>query len=188
MGRPGDALAANEVARSLPIARRDPLFTSLGHARQAAIHGPTDEATAVQRSLGEARDVLDRAQPGFTRPVWLTAHYDQATLDSLALAAYLPLGRYDDNEAHAHRSLALLRPHMQRSRAITQARLARAQLGQSDLEPAVNTAMSIPTGLCAHPRVAGMLNRFGASLNALAPGSSHAQRWDQYAHDTQGIT
>lgn len=44
MVRPADALAANDVARRLPIARRDPLFASLGHARHAAIHGLTGDA------------------------------------------------------------------------------------------------------------------------------------------------
>ncbi|MEJ8648566.1 hypothetical protein WKI65_10835 [Streptomyces sp. MS1.AVA.3] len=33
MGRPWDALAANDVARALPVTRRDPLFAALGHAR-----------------------------------------------------------------------------------------------------------------------------------------------------------
>ncbi|MFI9329488.1 hypothetical protein ACIGZJ_18310 [Kitasatospora sp. NPDC052868] len=185
MGRPGDALAANDVARSLPIARRDPMFASLGHARHAAIHGLTGDTNAVRRCIGRAQEALGRADPDANRPFWLAAHYDQAELESLALAAYLSLGRHEDAEAHAHRSLALLRPHMQRSRAITQARLARAQLGQGDVEPAVATATAVPIGLSAHPRVAGMLDRFGAALHALAPGSGHAQAWDQYTRDTR---
>ncbi|MFG2848671.1 helix-turn-helix transcriptional regulator [Kitasatospora sp. NPDC048296] len=185
MRRPGDALAANDVARSLPIARRDPLFASLGHARHAAIHGLTGDVNAVRRSVGRAQDALDRAGAGLDRPVWLTAHYDQAELDSLALAAHLALGRYEDAEAHAHRSLALLRSHMQRSRAITHARLARAQLGQGGLEPAVTTAMGIPGVLAAHPRVAGMLDRFGSALVNVAPNSPHAQLWNQYTQDNR---
>ncbi|GAB2720284.1 hypothetical protein [Kitasatospora kifunensis] len=63
--------------------------------------------------------------------MWITAHYDQAELDSLGLAAHLSLGRYEEAEAHARRSLAQLRPHMKRSSAITGARLARAQLGMA---------------------------------------------------------
>lgn len=185
MRRPGDALAANDVARNLPIARRDPLFASLGHARHAAIHGLTGDVNAVRRSVGRAQDALDRAGGGLARPVWLAAHYDQAELDSLALAAHLALGRYEDAESHAHHSLALLRSHMQRSRAITHARLARAQLGQGDLEPAVSTAMGIPAELAAHPRVAGMLDRFGSALKDVAPSSPHTQLWSQYAHDNR---
>ncbi|MFD7415103.1 helix-turn-helix domain-containing protein [Kitasatospora purpeofusca] len=183
--KPNEALAANDVARNLPIARRDPLFASLGHARHAAIHGLTGDVNAVRRSVGRAQDALDRAGTSDVRPVWLAAHYDQAELDSLALAAHLALGRYEDAEFHAHRSLGLLRPHMQRSRAITNSRLARAQLGQGDLEPAVTTAMAVPAELAAHPRVAGMLDRFGSALLDVAPNSPHAQLWDQYTHDNR---
>ncbi|SOB83124.1 helix-turn-helix domain-containing protein [Streptomyces sp. 1331.2] len=188
MGRPADALAANDVARGLPISRRDPLFASLGHARHAAILGLTGDANAVQRLVGRAQDALDRADPQTSRPVWITAHYDQAELESLALAAHLALGRHADAEAHAHRSLALLRPHMQRSRAITSARLARAQLGQGDVEPAVATAVGIPANLTVHPRVAGMLERFGTQLHALAPESGHTQVWEDYSRDARRTT
>ncbi|WP_405009926.1 hypothetical protein [Kitasatospora sp. NBC_01539] len=188
MRRPADALATNDVTRNLGLTRRDPLFASLGHARQAAIHGLTGDANAVRRSIDRAQESLDRAQPDRPRPVWLTTHYDQAELDSLALAAYLALGRYEDAEAQAHRSLALLRPHMRRSQAITSARLARAQLGQGDVEPAVTTAMSIPRPLAAHPRVSGMLRGFGATLSTVAGDSEHTRTWHQFAQDTGRIS
>lgn len=186
MVRPADALAANDVARRLPIARRDPLFASLGHARHAAIQGLTGDVRAVRQALGHAQDALHQADPRERRPVWMTAFYDQAELENLALAAYLSLGDYEGAEAHAHRSLAQLRPEMQRTRTITTARLAQAQLGQGDLEPAVATAMSIPaepTG--QHPRVTGMLHDFGNALRLTAPSSPHTRTWDEYVHDSQ---
>ncbi|MDX2974177.1 hypothetical protein [Kribbella solani] len=99
----------------------------------------------------------------------------QAELENLALAGYLALGDYEDAEGNAHRSLALLRPGMRRTRSITTARLAKARLGQCDLEEAVATAMSIPlepTGL--HPRINSMLQDFGSTLRIVAP-SSHPQ-------------
>jgi hypothetical protein len=71
--------------------------------------------------------------------------------------------------------MALLRPHMRRSRAIATARLAHAQLGQGDLEPAVATATSI--GI-SHPRVARMLEEFGNRLHGVAPHSRAARTWD----------
>lgn len=182
MARPADALAANDVARHLPIARRDPMFASLGHARHAAIHGLTGDARAVRQTLGHAQDALQQATSGQQRPVWINAFYDQAELDNLALAAYLALGDYEQAEAHAHRSLALLRPEMRRTRAITTARLAHAQLGQGDLEPSVTTAMSIPNDPTGqHPRVLGMLQDFGDALRIAAPSSQHTHTWDQYA-------
>ncbi|RLU94613.1 hypothetical protein CTZ27_18020 [Streptomyces griseocarneus] len=183
IGRPADALAANDVARGLPVARRDPLFASLGHARQAAIHGLTGDATAVRRSLGYAQDALERSGRDEPRPVWMAAFYDQAELDGLAVAAYLALGQYEDAEAHAHRSLAGLRPYMHRSRAITTARLARAQLGQGSVEAAVATAATVPTEAMSHPRVAGMLTDFGRRLRVTAPGSTHVRTWDEHTHN-----
>ncbi|MFD0274511.1 helix-turn-helix domain-containing protein [Kitasatospora sp. NPDC127111] len=184
LGRPGDALAANDVARSLPIARRDPMFASLGHARHAAIHGLTGDTNAVRRSLGRAQEALDRADPSAPRPVWITAFYDQAELDSLALAAHLSAGNWEDAEAHAHRSLAGRRESMQRSRAITTVRLAHAQLGQGDFEQAVSTAMVMPAEVSNHPRVIGMLTAFGTKLDDLAPRSSPARAWADYARTT----
>lgn len=185
MGRPADGLAANNVARGLPIARRDPLFASLGHARHAAILGQTGDSNAVKRAIGRAQDSLDRADPAVSRPVWIAAHYDQAELDSLALAAHLALGGFEEAEARAHRSLSMLRPHMQRSRGIATARLARAQLGQGDLDHAISTAMSVPADQASHPRVAGMLSRFGQNLHTLAGDSEHARLWGQYTNDTR---
>lgn len=183
LGRPSDALAANDVARNLSIARRDPLFGSLGHARHAAIHGTTGDRTAVRRSLGHAQEALDRAADDVPRPVWIEAFYGPSELDSLALAAHLALGNWSAAEAHAHRSLAALRPHMHRSRAIATARLARAQLGQGDLEPAVSTAMSIPREAIRHPRISGMLSVFGTRLRECAPRSPHTHTWTQYERE-----
>ncbi|MFE5586286.1 hypothetical protein ACFQ87_34065, partial [Kitasatospora sp. NPDC056531] len=63
-----------------------------------------------------------------------------------------------------------------------------AALGQGDLEPAIVTAMGITSDLSVHPRVAGMLNRFGDALHGLAGGSRHTQLWDQYTRDIRRTT
>ncbi|MET8723807.1 XRE family transcriptional regulator [Streptomyces misionensis] len=181
LGRPGDALAANGVARSLHLTRRDPLFASLGLARQGAIHGAAQDRTSARRAFGQAQDALDRAEPDAPRPVWLTAFYDQAELNSLALAAYLALGEYPTAEAHAHRCLSDLRPYMARSRAIATTRLAHAQLAQGDAEAAVATAMKVPASAATqHARVSRMLQEFGAALRATAYGSPTVQTWTEH--------
>ena len=181
MGRPSDAFAANDVARGLHITRRDPMFASLGLARQAAIHGAAQERTGTKRTFDQAQEAMDRADPHAPRPVWLVAFYDQAELDSLALSAYLALGDYQTAEAHAHRCLSGLRPHMARSRAITQTRLAHAQLAQGEVGAAVAAAMKVPaTAATQHPRVSRMLNEFGAALHATAPGRSTVQTWTEH--------
>ncbi|UZJ31293.1 hypothetical protein [Streptomyces endophytica] len=182
MGRPEEAIAANDVARSLSITRRDPLFASLGLARQAAIHGIARNLKAARRSFDQAQDAMNRADPAADRPVWMTSFYDQAELNSLALTGYLALGDYETAEAHAHRCLAALRPHMRRSKAIATTRLACAQLGQGDVEAAASTAMSVPADAAAHhPRVAGMLHTFNSRINTAAPNSSTARMWNQHA-------
>lgn len=184
LGQAADAIAANDVARSLSITRRDPLFASLAYARHAAILGLTGDRAAVQRAIGNAQAALDKADPSARRPVWITAFYDQAELDGLAVAAHLSLGDFTQAEAYAHRGLALLRPTLHRTRVIATARLAHAQLGQGDLEPAVATAMTISPGDATHPRVAGMLASFGHALQAEAPYSVPARTWEQFTHET----
>ncbi|WP_414507129.1 XRE family transcriptional regulator [Streptomyces sp. NEAU-L66] len=182
MGRPVEAIAANDVARNLAITRRDPMFACLGHARQAACHGLAGDPTAVQRALGFAQDALERADQQLLRPAWMTAVRNGAELETLALAAYLSLGKFEQAESHAHRSLALLHPRMQRDRALNTARLAHAQLGQEDIEPAVTTAMSIPPGVVArHPRVTRTIGEFGTRLQTAAPSSSLTCAWNEYA-------
>ncbi|MFI2437449.1 XRE family transcriptional regulator [Streptomyces sp. NPDC018693] len=181
MGRPADALAANDVARGLSITRRDPLFASLGLARQAAIHGVAQNRTGTRRAFDQAQDAMDRADPDDYRPVWMLAFYDQAELDSLALSAYLSLGDYPTAEFHAHRCLSALRPHMVRSRAITTTRLAHAQLAQGDADAATDTATKVPADAATqHARVSRMLQEFGAALRATAPGSSTVQTWSEH--------
>ncbi|MEU7433721.1 XRE family transcriptional regulator [Streptomyces sioyaensis] len=185
MDCPAAALAANDVARGLNINRRDPLFASLGLARQAAIHGAAGDRTATHRAIAQAQAAIDRADVDAYRPVWLTAFYDQAELDSLALSAYLALGEWETAEAHGHRCLTALRPHMHRSKAIATARVARAQLKQHEAGTAVRTAMAIPAEAATrHPRVARMLHKFGTTMHTVVPGSTAARIWDEYAHDT----
>ncbi|MEJ8632429.1 hypothetical protein [Streptomyces sp. MS2.AVA.5] len=185
MGRPTQALSANNVARGLHITRRDPLFASLGLARQMAIHGVARDPTGTQRTHDEAQSAMDRASRGEYRPVWLNAFYDQAELDSLALSAHLSLGQYEKAEYHAYRCLAGLRPSMRRSKAITTTRLAHAQLEQGAVDAATDTAMSVPTDAATqHPRVALMLRDFGTRLTEIAPSSTSASTWTDYARTT----
>ncbi|MET8454142.1 XRE family transcriptional regulator [Streptomyces sp. NPDC005209] len=189
IGRPGEAFAANDVARNLHITRRDPMFASLGLARQAAIHGAAQERAGTRRAFDQAQDALQRADPYDYRPVWLLAFYDEAELHSLALSAHLALGDYATAEFHAHRCLSTLRPHMRRSHAITTTRLAHAQLAQGDLEAATVTAMQVPADAATqHARVSRMLQEFGAALRARAPRSSTAQTWTEHTRDAWKAT
>ncbi len=181
MGRPADAIAANDVARNLHLTRRDPLFASLGHARQAATLGLTGDSAAVRKTLGCAQDSLERADPDLDRPVWMTAALNGAELETLSLSAHLRLGDFERAEAHAHRSLTLLHPQMRRDRALNTARLAHAQLRQGDAEAATATAMRVPTDVATrHARVTRILQEFGDALRNTARGSNTVRTWTEH--------
>lgn len=181
MGRPADARAANDVARNLHITRRDPMFASLGMARQMAIQGAAHEGRGLPRTFDQAHEAMNRADRGASRPVWLLAFYDEAELHSLALTAHLAAGHWSTAEYHAHQCLAVLRPHMKRSRAIATSRLAQAQLAQGDVDTATVTAMDVTAEAATHhPRVSRMLQEFGAALRATAPGSASARTWTEH--------
>ncbi|WP_372350902.1 hypothetical protein [Streptomyces sp. KL116D] len=180
LGRPADARAANDVARHLHITRRDPMFASLGLARQLAIQGVAHERTALHRTFDQAQEAMGRATEE-ARPLWLNAFYDDAELHSLALSAYLAAGDWPTAEYHAHRCLAALRPHMRRSLAIATSRLAHAQLAQGDADAATRSAMMVPQDAATqHARVSRMLQEFGAALRATAPGSATARSWTEH--------
>ena len=181
LGRPADALAANHVARGLHLTRNDPLFASLGLARQGAILGTAQDKGSTRRAFGQAQEAMLRANLSDCRPVWMVAFYDQAELDSLALTAHLALGDHTTAEYHAHRCLSALRPHMVRSRAIATTRLAHAQLSQGDADAATATAMTVSTDAAVrHARVTRMLQEFGAALRATAPGSTTVRTWTEH--------
>ncbi|MGX1565477.1 XRE family transcriptional regulator [Streptomyces sp. NPDC055506] len=181
MGRPADALAANDVARNLHLTRRDPLFACLGHARHAATLGLIGDSAAVRYALGCAQDALERADPDHPRPVWMAAVRDGAELETLALSAHLRLGNFEQAESHAHRSLTLLRPQMRRDRALNTARLAHAQLRQGEADAATATAMKIPADAATqHARVSSTLQEFAATLRATAPGSTTIRTWTEH--------
>lgn len=181
LGRPADARAANDVARNLHITRRDPMFASLGMARQMAIQGIAHERTGLPRTFDQAWEALFRADPAAFRPVWLMAFYGEAELHSLALTARLSAGEWSTAEYHAHQCLAALKPHMRRSRAIATSRLAHAQLAQGDVDTATHTAMGIPAEAATqHARVSAMLQEFGAALRATAPGGVSVRTWTEH--------
>jgi hypothetical protein len=128
---------------------------------------PDNSGVGVARCLGLAETALGRADPDAPRPVWLQ-FYDSAEFHLLALTATTTLGLWEQAEAHAHHTLAKLRPDLKRNRALTYAYLAHAQLGQHETELAVATAYKIPAQ-ARHGRTARLLNAFGHRLHRLAP-------------------
>ncbi|MEE1838104.1 hypothetical protein [Streptomyces sp. SP17KL33] len=179
LNRPMDALAAAEKARTCSITRRDPLFASLAMSRIALNHAELGDDRSTMRYLDLAQKALDRSDPNKHRPTWMH-YYDQAEHDHLAMVSSMRLARWPEAEKHAHRSLAYVRPALQRNKALLRANLAIAQLGQHDLEQAVATAHRIPEGLMRHTRVRGLMNRFTEQVTTLAPRNPEARDWQAY--------
>lgn len=176
LGRPADALAAAEKSRTCSVTRRDPLFASLSMSRMAVNHADLGDDRSALRYLDLAQKALDRADPKKHRPTWMD-FYDQAELDHLAMVAQMQLARWPEAEKHAHRSLAYVRPGLQRNSALVRANLAVAQLGQRDLEQAVATAHHIPEEMMRHARVRGLLDSFTEQVTILAPRNPEARDW-----------
>ncbi|MBB5123419.1 helix-turn-helix domain-containing protein [Streptomyces griseoloalbus] len=174
LGQCTSALAADEAAKRTRVAR-DPLYASLVHARTAVHHADLHDRQAALRCLGLAESALSRADGDALRPSWLL-FYDSAEFHLLALTATTSLGLWDQAEAHAHHTLAKLRPDLKRNRALTQAYLAHAQLGQHEPGLAVATAHRIPAQ-ARHGRTAHLLNNFGHRLHALAPNDPATRAW-----------
>ncbi|WP_280889055.1 helix-turn-helix transcriptional regulator [Streptomyces sp. LBL] len=174
LGQYTSALAADEAAKRTRSAR-DPLYASLVHARAAVHHADLRDRQTALRCLGFAETALERADTDAPRPVWLQ-FYDSAEFHLLALTTTTTLGLWEQAEAHAHQTLAKLRPDLKRNRALTCAYLAHAQLGQHEPELAVGTAYKIPAQ-ARHGRTARLLNAFGHRLHTLAPDSPATREW-----------
>ncbi|MEW2577333.1 Tat pathway signal protein [Streptomyces syringium] len=185
LGRPTDALAAADVGRRLSVNRRDPLYASLAHVHTAVHHGDLGDRTAALRGIGHAQDALDRADPRLPRPPWML-FYDQSQLELLTVIAKAALGQWADAEAHAHRALALMqqRPGLVRERHRALVHLARTQLEQDALAPAVTHARAVPPNAW-HGRTAHLLRAFTTRLNTLAPDAPETRAWTEYVREVR---
>ncbi|MDQ1019318.1 hypothetical protein QFZ43_005867 [Streptomyces afghaniensis] len=67
-GQHTQAVDAGYAAQATAITRRDPLFASLAHARTAVGHSNLGDRTGALRSLGYAREALEKVS--WWPPVW----------------------------------------------------------------------------------------------------------------------
>ncbi|MFJ9429401.1 XRE family transcriptional regulator [Streptomyces sp. NPDC101490] len=129
--------AAAEVMKVLVIARRDPLYASLGHMRNARCLAKREYRTEAVRALRAAEQMFERAEH-IERPEWLD-FYDQSEVDGLAASVWFTLGDWARAESFFHRALSAIRPEMVRNRALYNAHLALSQAHQGELELACHT-------------------------------------------------
>lgn len=128
-----EAVAGAEVMKRLSIARRDPLYASLGHLRNAngLARVPARRPDAL-RALNDAERAFARVTEQ-QRPEWIR-FYDRSEFDALSSFMWTALGDHGRAEYCLHRTLATLPGNMVRNRALYTAHLALAQARQGDLE------------------------------------------------------
>ncbi|MFJ6480234.1 XRE family transcriptional regulator [Streptomyces sp. NPDC091682] len=129
--------AAADAAKSLSIAKKDPLYASLAHMRNAHAHAGRNDRSAAVKGLGAAERSFGRHTP-IQRPPWIE-FFDGAELDGLTSIVWLRLNEPDRAEYHLHRALAAIHPDRVRNRTYYIAHLSLAQARQGDFESACAT-------------------------------------------------
>ncbi len=144
-----EAVAGAEVMKRSSIARRDPLYASLGHVRNAngLARIPARRSDAL-RALSDAERAFARASDQ-QRPEWVR-FYDSSEFDALSAFVWVALGDHGRAEYCLHRTLASIPEEKIRNRALYTAHLSVAQARQGELELACETGrrahMLLPSG------------------------------------------
>ncbi|MBM9509184.1 XRE family transcriptional regulator [Actinacidiphila acididurans] len=174
------------AARASTVARRDPMFASLAHARAAVGQAKLGERQSALRSLGSAHEILAKASADRPRPTWM-AFYGPADLNALTAIVLNDLKDALEAEAASHKALALTPEQFRRNRAMALMSLALAQLQQGDIEQACATAGQVFTLMAGDPlpgRLRSRLGDFHRALITRAPDATAAREWaDRHRQD-----
>ncbi|MGW7756897.1 XRE family transcriptional regulator [Streptomyces violaceusniger] len=178
-----EAVDSGYAAQATAIARRDPFYASLAHARTALGHSTLGERQPALRSLGCAWEALGKASPDDPRPIW-TAFYGPGELLALTAIVRDKIGEPAGAEAASHKALATIPQQFRRNRALATARLALTQLHQHDVDQACATASTVFDLMDGHPipgRMRSLLGDYYRDLIILAPDAGVAREWgDRY--------
>ncbi|MGW0732890.1 XRE family transcriptional regulator [Streptomyces sp. NPDC002851] len=132
-----EAVAGSEVMKCSSIARRDSLYASLGHMRNASGLARLGRRSEALRALGDAERAFARSADD-QRPEWIR-FFDTSEMDALSSFMWKALGDHGRVEYHLHRTLAAIPDGMARNKALYTAHLSLAQARQGDLESACAT-------------------------------------------------
>ncbi|MFC8428024.1 XRE family transcriptional regulator [Streptomyces sp. NPDC057253] len=173
------AVDAGYAAQATAITRRNPLFSSLAHARIAIAYSNLGDEQAAIRSLEYAKEALGKASTDEPRPSWM-AFYGDAELSAMAAIVKDRIGRPADAEAESHRALGTIPQQFRRNRALAITRLALAQLHQRDVDQACDSASKVFDLMAGYPlpgRMRTLLGDFHRDLITLAPDAGVAREW-----------
>ncbi|WP_312866209.1 XRE family transcriptional regulator [Streptomyces boluensis] len=133
-----EAAASAEVMKRSTAARRDPLFASLGHMRNANALARLDQHTDALRALGLAEKNFGRSTQA-VHSDWIS-FYGAAEFDALSSYVWTAVGEHGRAEFCLHRTLSAIPEDMARDRALFTAHLSLAQVRQGELELSCATA------------------------------------------------
>ncbi|MGW2332235.1 XRE family transcriptional regulator [Streptomyces sp. NPDC001700] len=133
-----EAVAGAEVMKRSSIARRDPLYASLGHIRNANGLARLRRRSEALRALRDAECAYARSSDS-QRPEWIK-FFDASEVDALSSFIWSALSDHGRAEFCLHRTLAAIPDDMARNKALYTAHLSLAQARQGDLELASTTA------------------------------------------------
>ncbi|MGW7054772.1 hypothetical protein [Streptomyces sp. NPDC054887] len=177
------AVDSGYAAQATAIARRDPLYGSLAHARTALGYSNLGDRKAALRSLGYAEEAMGKASFDEPRPSWVT-FYGPAELVAITAIVRDRIGDAAEAEAASHQALSAIPDQFRRNRALATARLALAQLHQRDIDQACSTASTVFELMAGNPipgRMRSLLGDYYRDLIALAPSATVAREWgDRY--------
>jgi tetratricopeptide (TPR) repeat protein len=137
-----EAVAGAEVMKRSSVARRDPLYASLGHMRHANALARLHQPMESLRAMNLAEKAFGRAR-GEQPSAWI-AFYNRAEFDALSSYVWTALGEHERAESCLHRTLAAIPGDMVRDKALYTAHLALCQARQGEAE------LACATGRLAH--------------------------------------
>jgi hypothetical protein len=167
-----EAVAGAEVMKRSSIARRDPLYTSLGHMRNANGLARLRRRTEALRALNDAERAFART-PDQQRPEWMR-FYDTSEFDALSSYMWTALGDHGRAEYCLHRTLAAIPEGMVRNRALYTAHLSLAQAKQEEFELACATGRQAYTMLPASAGSRRTTNTLAATRKLVVASGSKA--------------
>jgi tetratricopeptide (TPR) repeat protein len=168
-----EAVAGAEVMKRSSIARRDSLYASLGHVRNAngLARMPARQSEAL-RALNDAERAFARATEQ-QRPEWIS-FYDRSEFDAQSAFIWSALGDHGRAEYCLHRTLAAIPDDMVRNRALYTAHLSLAQARQEDLELACATGRRAYMMLPSSSGSRRTINTLAATRKLLVASGSNA--------------
>jgi hypothetical protein len=132
-----EAAAGAEVMKRSSVARRDPLYASLGHMRHANALARLHQPMESMRAMNLAEKAFGRAR-GEQSSAWI-AFYSRVEFDALSSYVWTALGEHERAESCLHRTLAAIPDDMVRNKALYTAHLSLSQARQGGAELACAT-------------------------------------------------